>query len=231
MALSDDLNAEVAKIFGDRWTSRDGTTVPDPEDLKLSNDAVKLDGVVLYADLAESTSLVETETDEFAAEIYKTYLHCATKIIRRYEGEITSFDGDRVMAVFIGGSKNTNAVRSALAINHAVTQIINPAIGKQYPSKSYRVKHAVGIDSSPLFVARTGIRNNNDLVWVGRSANIAAKLCSQREGSYASWITKSVYDVMGKNVKFHDHTDMWEQVWWSEKSMYVYRSSYYWSVD
>lgn len=231
MGLKEDLSTEVAKIFRDTWSSRDGQVVPEPEDLKLSNDAVKLNGTVLYADLAESTLLVESETPEFAAEVYKSYLHCATKIIRRYGGEITSFDGDRVMAVYIGESKNTNAVRSALAINHAVVGIINPAIGTQYPSKSYRVKHAVGIDTSPLFVARTGIRDNNDLVWVGRSANIAAKLCSLREESYATWITKSVYDAMRDSTKYYDQKDMWEKRTWTAKSMEVYRSAYRWAVD
>jgi len=34
----------------------------------------------------------------------------------------------------------------------------------------------VGIDTSALFVARIGVRNDNDLVWVGRAANYAAKL-------------------------------------------------------
>ena len=33
----------------------------------------------------------------------------------------------------------------------------------------------LGIDTSKLFVARTGIRKSNDLVWVGRAANYAAK--------------------------------------------------------
>ena len=43
-------------------------------------------------------------------------------------------------------------------------------------------KQSVGIDTSELFVARTGIRRANDLVWVGRAANHAAKL-SARSGS------------------------------------------------
>ena len=230
MGLIDDLTTEVAAIFREQWTERNGTVVPEPDDLKLSNDAVKLDGTVLYADLAESTALVESETWGFAAEVYKAYLHCASKIIRQYNGEITAFDGDRVMAVYLGGSKNTNAVRTALAINHAVVKIINPAIGKQYPSKTYRVKHAVGIDTSSLAVARTGIRNNNDLVWVGRSANIAAKLCSFREGSAATWITRAVYDVMDKSTKYDGQTDMWTKTWWSEKEQYVYGSSYHWAA-
>jgi len=37
-----------------------------------------------------------------AAEIYKTYLHCAAKIIRSEGGSITSYDGDRIMGIFIG---------------------------------------------------------------------------------------------------------------------------------
>lgn len=231
MGLKEDLSFEVAEIFRERWTQRDGQVVPEPEDLRLSNDAVNLEATVLYADLAESTALVESETPLFAAEVYKSYLHCATKIIRRYEGEVTSFDGDRVMAVYIGGSKNTNAVRTALAINHAVAHIINPAIGNQYPSKTYRVKHAVGIDTSSLLAARTGIRANNDIVWVGRAANLAAKLCSLREASYATWITKSVYDAMRDSSKYSGQTNMWEQRNWTAKSMTVYRSSYTWAAD
>jgi class 3 adenylate cyclase len=54
------------------------------------------------------------EKHRFAAEIYKTFLHCAAKIIRSEDGVITAYDGDRIMAVFIGNAKNTSAVRAAL---------------------------------------------------------------------------------------------------------------------
>ena len=49
--------------------------VPESDDLKLSNDAVNLDATVLYADMAGSTNLVSTYKPEFAAEVYKTFLH------------------------------------------------------------------------------------------------------------------------------------------------------------
>ena len=51
MGLGDDLNAEVRKILQEQWTQREGRVVPDSDDLKLGNDAVTLDGTVLYADL------------------------------------------------------------------------------------------------------------------------------------------------------------------------------------
>ena len=123
-SLGDELRSEVTAIFKDAWSTRDGKTVPEAEDLKLGNDAVKLDATVLYADLAGSTKLVDGYKAHFAAEIYKAYLWSAAKIIRAFSGSITSFDGDRIMAVFVGDSKNSNSVRAALRINYVVKKII-----------------------------------------------------------------------------------------------------------
>jgi class 3 adenylate cyclase len=160
MSLTDDLTSEVVQILKAKWSERDGNKVPEQSDLQLANDAVKLVGTVLYADLADSTGLVLAYKPTFAAEVYKDYLNCACRIIRHQNGEVTAFDGDRVMAVFLGAQKNTNAVRAALAINHAVVDILNPKMRDRYQGlpRGFAVKQAVGIDTSALFVARTGIR-------------------------------------------------------------------------
>src|SRR5688500_11199572 len=94
--LREQLDEEVRKVFRERWTTRDGQKVPESKDLQLGNDAVLLKGTVLYADLAESTGLVDGHSASFAAEVYKSYLHCAAKIIRAEGGEITAYDGDRI---------------------------------------------------------------------------------------------------------------------------------------
>jgi class 3 adenylate cyclase len=232
MALSQDLSSEVKEIFSTNFTTRAGIVVPEAEDIRLGNDAVVFDeAVVLYADLAGSTALVKDYRDWFAAEVYKSYLHCASKIIRDQGGTITAFDGDRVMAVFIGDSKRTNAAKAALKINHAVVKIINPIIKEKFPTTEYFVKHGVGADISKLFVARTGIRGSNDLVWVGPAANYAAKLCSLREDNYASYITAAVYDKMAEEAKVggDPKQNMWEKRTWTPYSMEIYRSSWMWS--
>src|SRR2546421_10215850 len=133
MGLHDDLTEKVEEIFKSQWTSRDGTVVPEDDDIGLGNDAVKLDAVVLYADLVESRDLVNKHKPHFAAEIYKSYLYCAARVIREFGGAVTAYDGDRIMAVYIGDSKNTSAAKTALKLNYAVTQIINPALAAQYP--------------------------------------------------------------------------------------------------
>ena len=56
--------------------------------------------------------------------------------------------------------------RAAFKINFAVNQIVNPVLRDQYPSSAYSITHVVGIDTSELFVARTGMRGATDLVWV-----------------------------------------------------------------
>ena len=164
--------------------------MPEAEDIKLGNDAVTLDGTVLYADLAESTAMVNNYKNWFAAKVYKSFLLSACRMIRNCNGTITAFDGDRVMAVFIGDGKNSAAAKAALQINWA-KGMINEEIKAKHPETTFTLKHVVGIDTSPLFVARTGIRGSNDLVWVGRSANYAAKL-SNIDNGYSSLITSDV---------------------------------------
>lgn len=231
MSFTTDLAKEVEEIFEDPWTTREGQVVPEPKDIQLGNHAVELEGTVLYADLAESTNLVNTMIPQFAAEVYKTYLLCASRLITKNGGTITSFDGDRVMGVFIGDYKNTQATRCALQINHAVLKIINPKLKAQYPDSTYVVKQAVGVDTSKLFVARTGIRGSNDLVWVGRAANYAAKLCSLREGNFASFITDDVFTKLNEEAKYGGDPKqlMWEKRIWTSMGINIHRSSWSWN--
>jgi len=229
MALSDELGKEVQEIFASRWSTTAGRVVPAPEDIRLGNDATELDAVVLYADIDESTALVDSFQPHFAAEIYKTFLFCAGKIIASEGGTITAYDGDRVMAVFIGNSKNTNAARAALKMNYARIYIINPAIKRQYPQTTYELRHTVGVDSSNLFIARTGFRGANDLVWTGRAANHAAKLTTLPV-SYPSRITKEVYDRLNSSLKTSNGQPMWERATWNTMEREIYRSSWWWPV-
>lgn len=222
---------EIKKILKVKWVRRDGQKVPEAEELNLGNDAVDLDGTVLYADMADSTGLVNNFKDWFAAKIYKAYLLGACRVIKKNGGEITAFDGDRVMAVFIGTLKNTSAAKTALQIN-GIVRDINAAIKEAYPDTQYSLRQTVGIDASKLFIARTGIRNSNDLVWVGRAANYAAKLCSLDDKDYPSYITEDVFLKLNEEAKYGGDPRrlMWEKRIWTETGTTVYRSNWWWSI-
>ncbi len=229
MGFTEDLGAEIGKILAEKWTERDGAKVPDAPEVGLGNDAVKLNGAVLYADLADSTGLVMKYTPTFVAKVYKIYLAVACRIIRKQEGEITAFDGDRVMAVFLGKDKETRAVRSAFAIADAVDKLVNPklrAAYKELPAE-FAIRQAVGVDTSALYVARTGIRGSNDLVWVGRAANFAAKLCALREDKYATWVTDDVHRVLDAKLRMSsDQKPLWEaRRWTAQNNHAIHRSA------
>ncbi len=229
MKSSQEIIREVSEIFSGKWTTRDGNVIPDLEKLKLGNDAVQLEGTVLYADMRDSTGLVNNFKNWFAAEMYKAYLVAACHVIRNNGGEITAFDGDRVMAVFIGKSKNTSAAKTALHISHIVREI-NAKIKISYPNTGFQLQQSIGIDTSPLFIARTGIRSSNDLVWVGRAANYAAKLSALSDAGWHTTITEEVFSRLSPETKYggDPRRCMWDKVMWQAWGIAVYRSSWFW---
>ena len=235
MAITEDLQKELDNILRAKWETRSGQVVPETSDIVLGNSAVSIDATVLYADLADSTGLVLIDKT-IAAEVFKAYLHGTTRIIRSNGGHIRSFDGDRVMGVFIGGFKNSSAAKTALQINHFFAQILVPKFTSFYShlgSASYTLRQSVGVDTGAVHIIRSGIRNNNDLVWVGRGPNIAAKLCSIREDGYSSYITKAVYNSLADVAKISPTTgvNMWESRSWGGGQAYgvsdIYRSSWW----
>jgi class 3 adenylate cyclase len=168
--------------------------------------------------------------DWFAAEVYKNYLYCAARIIRGMGGEITAYDGDRIMAVFLGDTKNSNAAKAGLRIKWAVDNILQPAIEAKYPKNTYVLRQKVGIAASKLMAARTGIRGSNDLVWVGNSANIAAKLAALGT-NYSTYITEDVYNRLADWAKRggDPERNMWTDLGAITGLGRVYGSTWYWA--
>ena len=225
-----EISNNANQTFRGIWERRNGRVVPDTNSLTLGNTGVDLDATVLYADLRESTSLVDNHSQELAAEVYKTFLWSAAKAIEDEGGVITAYDGDRIMALFTNpGEKNTRAARAALKINTAVRRVIQPAYDAFYGTFTpLRIKQTVGIDTSPLLAAKTGVRGANDLVWVGRAANHAAKLCTL-PGQHAIYITPDVYNALNVTLKNDMVANLWALYYWPDKGQLVWSSDGYWT--
>ncbi|MFO1076453.1 MAG: adenylate/guanylate cyclase domain-containing protein [Planctomycetota bacterium] len=222
MSLAEDLKSEVGKILAEKWTERDGAVVPESADIGLGNDCTRLDAAVLYADIRRSTDLVDKYDPKFAAEVYKSFLHCAAKIVRSEGGVITAYDGDRIMAVWLGKTRCNQAVTAALRINYARANIILPAIRARYSgSPDFTFTHTSGVDTSRLLVARTGVRGANDLVWVGRAANHAARMCELP--NYSTRISNDVFIALTDAERLDDKKAM---IWTDDKGTVEGRPAY-----
>lgn len=238
MSLKDDVTSDVAGIITQTWDIRDGTVVPSTSDVALAGGGVNLEITILYADLADSTELVLEQDRRVAAKVIKCFLAASSRIIRAFGGDIRSFDGDRVMGIYIGDYKNSNAAKTALKIKWAFDSIIKPKLEMAYPSLasgSYKLGYGIGVDTSTVLAVRGGIRGNNDLVWVGRAPNVAAKLSTIREAPYRTYITADVYKKLSDETKYAtkdgQQVNMWENRSWSQlPGIDLYRSSYHWGL-
>jgi adenylate cyclase len=236
MGLKTDITDNVAQIYKTEWNTRAGQVVPVTEDVVLSNGAVTLDAVLLYADLAHSTELVRKLSRGTAAKLVRAYLSSMSRVIRARDGHIRSFDGDRVMGVFVGGKRNTNAAKCALQMHYVLREILRPQAATKFPSHASNglaLDHCVGVASGTVTVVRSGIRGSNDLVFVGDAPNFAAKLSGIRNATAKTYITAQVYkDMLDETRLASDGRNMWTavNVTLAGESWPCYKSGWTWSI-
>lgn len=213
MTSAKELEAEVDDIFGSAFEERAGRTIPTSADVALKNGAVQVEACFLYADLAGSAAIAAACPWDTTAKIIRAYLKCATRLIRSYGGEIRSFDGDRVMGVFMGEHMASDATDCAREIFWATEDILDAKARAKFESvaeNGVRIRQACGIDLGKVRAVRAGIRNNNDLVWIGKSPSLAAKLSDVREHPYCTFITKAVHDALRASSRTPEGHAIWE---------------------
>ena len=234
MALADQILNDIMATLATPWNSRTGEQIPETENVSLGGGAVELKATFLYADLANSSKMVKELDRRIAAKILKAFLASTSRLIRANGGKIVSFDGDRIMGVFYEGTKNSNAAKCALQIHWAVKQI-QQKFENAYESvrtANFHITHGVGVDTGTVLAVRAGARGANDLIWIGRAPNLAAKLSDIRHPTYKSHISASVFNVLSDSSKF-DGTNgdlMWQKCTWTflGEKLYLYRSTSFW---
>ncbi|MFC9098519.1 hypothetical protein [Streptomyces sp. NPDC057072] len=167
MFLKGTIEEKLTELVGHEWQIRNGLTVPRTDDIVLRDGAVQLDAVYLYTNMMGSTRLVSEFAPETAAKVTRAFINTACRVIRNRDGHIRSFDGDRVMGIFVGADKEGRAVRTALEITYATDKIVWPALERRLPSltrQGFKLRHVSGVAAGPVFMARTGIYDHNDLI-------------------------------------------------------------------
>lgn len=214
MGRKDDHESHLRSLLSKNFDTRVGRKVPTTGTIDLSNEGVYLDAVYLYADMADSSGMARRFQREIAARITQAYLATVTRVLRFHGGEVRSFDGDRVMAIFIGDDAPDKAARAALEIRWAVDNIVHARLDlwlDPYFESSWKISHRTGIDVGEAFIIRGGVRDNNDLASIGNFPNIAAKL-SDIKGS-RTWITDRLWSKMGYDTCFSFKDGTSKRMW------------------
>lgn len=224
------LEDRIDTILGTSFDERDGRVVPSTDDVTLKDGAVKIDATFLYADLAGSAKLSEVCPWETTAKVIRAFLDVSTRLILAHGGVVRSFDGDRVMGVFIGDTKNTNASLCGRKIHWTVRKILHEKASKKFASirnNNIDIRHCVGIDTGDVRAVRSGVRNSNDLIWIGKAASMSAKLSDVREVGYHTYISSRVYSRLADHAKKNGDTELWTETTFSfaGKEETVYKSN------
>lgn len=212
MSLRSDTEDGIDEVLAPEWSVREGIVVPETSDIVLRNGAVCLDATYLYADMADSTGLAQGYQDWAVAKVIRCYLDAATRLIRARGGHIRSFDGDRVMGIFMGISKNSDAAKAALNISWAVDEIINQRLKEKWSTFGWTMRHGIGIDTGRAMLVRGGVHGDNDIVSVGAAPNVAAKLSDKRGTGRVIHITRAVYERLSDASKYASGVDIWPQL-------------------
>lgn len=216
MGIREEVRSGVATVVNRPFRIREGDKVPASDEIGLSTaEAVNLDATYLYADMVKSSVAAHTLEAETVGKIIRAYLDATARVLRHFGGEIRSFDGDRVMAIFVGGQMNNVSVKAALGCVWAVEREVRPQLEGKFPSIKGRfyVDTGIGIHTGSALLIRGGVRNNNDLVSIGRAPNVAAKLSSLREGGKSIYVTSATYRVLAEEHRTTaDGTNMWAEM-------------------
>ena len=229
MALLEELNGKIDAYVKQPYEIEETTIVPDTDTAKLTfgNKGLTCEYAFLFMDIRKSSQLHEQYGFPKAAKIYQSFHDINVRVIEENSGSVRAFDGDRVMGVFVGASKNSNAVKAAMQIQWAIRNILNPKL-------QTKITCGGGIDYGKILVTKIGKgrnKNNNDLVWIGKADNYASHLANEAKNTII--ISTNSYDVLVADRKVSDGKNMWQSKVLTLKNgtnVNCYESSYGWVI-
>lgn len=232
MALLDDLKNKISSYATEKYEIEETTIVPSTDYSKLTfgNKGLTSAFAFLFVDIRKSSELHDTYGYKLAAKIYQSFHEINVQVIVSNNGSVRAFDGDRVMGVFSGVRKRSDAVKAAMQIHWAVKNILNPTL-------KTTIRCGAGVDNGITLVTKVGKgRNteNQDLVWIGKASNYASHLSNEADNS--TIISVDTYTNMDKENKIlssADPTEIWTQkilTLKNDKKVTCYESSTPWKI-
>jgi class 3 adenylate cyclase len=231
MALVDDLKNKIAAYFKEKYEIKPTTIVPSTDYSKLTfgNTALTAELTFLFIDIRKSSELHDTYGYEHAARIYQSFHDICLRIINSRDGNVRAFDGDRIMGVFSGESKNDNAVEAAMNIRWAISNILNSQF-----KPAYAISIGIGIETGLTLITKVGKGrdiSNNDIVWVGKACNYASHMCSH--ATNCIHISSAIYNKIKEGNKTSEGKNMWNLInliLKNGKTISCYKTTYSWSI-
>jgi adenylate cyclase len=232
-----DLQAMVDGFLAGTYATTNPRGVPEAADIPLGNNAAKLTASALFIDLRQSSDITNAFRRQTAAKMLKSYFDGCVRIVNHNSGVVRSFNGDGLLALFIGDQRADHAVKAAMQIKWFVEHILWPKFNGYFAANQaargarLNFSFGAGVDDGDIYAVRVGIRGTNDVAWVGRCTNTAAKLSNVLHHPRNIAVTRLVYDQLSSARKLSKGINMWSpSERWGEFGglRRAYRTTTYW---
>ena len=207
MGRKDDILNHIDSNFlrGD-YEITSSTTIPSTNDLGFGRRGKAVNAAVLYADMRHSSAMVERHSGQAAARIYQSYQFAMADIARANGADIRSYDGDRIMALFprVDGSDNKGCV-NAVTAGKQMAWFFHNELKNRLRGYAIPLDCGIGIAFGQILAVRVGVRSgsdNSDVVWVGRAANIAAKLSDRGHNPNYIYVDQEIHNRASSGTKW-----------------------------
>ncbi|MEM1942225.1 MAG: adenylate/guanylate cyclase domain-containing protein [Candidatus Nitrosocaldus sp.] len=158
---------------------------------------MKMDVIVLYADIVDSTGMSMSLPADRLANLIKAFMQEMSYLIAAYHGYVLKYAGDCVIAFFPVGNDAGEAcarvVNCAIAMLNITRYAINQVL-KEYGYPELRIK--IGIDLGENQIVRLG----GTLDLLGYTMSITAKIVELAK-PWQIVVGKWVYDALPDNFK------------------------------
>lgn len=239
---SKEIINKVNAVLNEQFIQFDIDEIPDIENkpnsrLTHGNTGFLGEFTFLYVDMRGSSSFTNEHRLQTITKIYKAYHHCMVECIKVFSGQVRSFDGDRVLAVFAGKSKLNNAINCAMKMVGCRYDLLQPKINETFSNDKFSL--GIGIATGTAMVSKAGIgydKNTRDLIWIGDSPNLGAKLSDVADSPNSIYICKTSFEKLSDSNRFTTidgvKTEMWTKSSFNfkNKTIEIYKTGFYRSL-
>jgi class 3 adenylate cyclase len=237
--LKDDIYNTVNSILDNQMDITNVNAVPDIDDVQLTFGLTgkRFSNVCFYIDMRGSTKILEKHNANVVIKIHKAFFIIILKIVNSLNGEVRSFNGDSVLAFFMGNDSNAidSAIKAAMQIKYLMLVDENCLKNKVFNKYDTEIDIGIGLDIGTTTVAKVGYsaKNSKDLIWIGSNVNHSVKISDNRKNSNTIGITKRLYDNLTNDTKFSKGKNMWQFSYceYNGNQETIYITSYHWTVS
>lgn len=199
MATNQDTLTKIDEYLNASYLQEETRIVPKRTDLTFGNTVKKMPMVVvLYVDMRKSRTILSDATTFWSVKIHRAFLLALTHCVERRSGHMRSFNGDGIMAFFVGENASSRAVRAAMDTKGFILKL-NEHL---HDGGIKTIDFGIGVAQGEVMVAKSGKAGDDqtkqDLIWIGLPVYMAVELSDFAKNPRNIWISNNVRTSLGK---------------------------------